>query len=172
MSHCAALIGTRESRRIIGEYVIHEKDLMEEKRFDDTIGYGSFFIDVHNCTGPGMDHETWYPPDGFRYQIPYRALLPQKIDNLLVAGRCISCTHMALGSLRVMPQCTLEGEAAGLAANLAIKENTIPRKIDVGELQQQIKDVNGIVDERMGAEVGRSQPAAAVLGGIAPVGAG
>jgi FAD-dependent oxidoreductase family protein len=147
MSHSAAVIGTRESRRIVGEYVITEQDLMAEKEFNDSIGYGSFFIDVHNCTGIGMDHETWNPPKGFKYQIPYRSLIPKKIDNLLVAGRCISCTHIALGSLRVMPQCVLEGEAAGLAANLAIKGDVVPGEIDVKELQQLIRDANGIVDE-------------------------
>lgn len=147
MSHSAAIIGTRESRRIIGEYVITEDDLMDQRNFDDTIGYGSFFIDVHNCTGSGMDHETWNPPKGFKYQIPYRALVPKKIDNLLVAGRCVSCTHVALGSLRVMPQCVLEGEAAGLAANLAVKGNTPPKNVDVEELRMLIKETNGIVDE-------------------------
>jgi len=147
MSHSAAIVGTRESRRIIGDYVITEQDLMAQKEFDDTIGYGSFFIDVHNCTGIGMDHETWNPPKGFKYQIPYRSLIPQKIENLLVAGRCISCTHTALGSLRVMPQCVLEGEAAGVAANLAIKEDVTPRDIDVKELQSILKASNCIVDE-------------------------
>jgi len=147
MSHCAAVIGTRESRRIVGEYVITEQDLMAQKSFPDSIGYGSFFIDVHNCTGPGMDSETWNSPPGFKYQIPYRALVPQNIDNLLVAGRCISCTHIALGSLRVMPQCVLEGEAAGIAANLAIKEDTIPRNIDVPQLQAILKSTKCIVDE-------------------------
>lgn len=147
MSHCAALIGTRESRRIIGEYVITEQDLMEMKSFDDSIGYGSFFIDVHNCTGPGMDAETWHPPKDFRYQIPFQSLIPQKIDNLLVAGRCISSTHRALGSLRVMPQCVLEGEAAGLAANLAIRDSKTPKNIDIAELQGLIREGNGIVDE-------------------------
>lgn len=147
MSHTGAIVGTRESRRIMGEYVITEQDLMEQKDFEDSIGYGSFFIDIHNCTGAGMDGETWHPPHGFKYQIPYRALVPKKVDNLLVAGRCISSTHVALGSLRVMPQCALEGEAAGLAANLAIKGDVVPRNIDVPELQQLIKDTNGIVDE-------------------------
>lgn len=147
MSHSAAIVGTRESRRIIGEYVITEQDLMDQKEFADSIGYGSFFIDVHNCTGPGMDGDTWYPPPGFKYQIPYRALVPQRIDNLLVAGRCISCTHIALGSLRVMSQCVLEGEAAGVAAYIAIKANTTPRMVDVQELQFVLKSTNCIVDE-------------------------
>ncbi len=145
VSHCAALIGTRESRRIIGEYVITEQDLVAQKDFSDSIGYGSFFIDIHNCTGAGMDGETWYPPEGFKYQIPYRALVPQKISNMLVAGRCISCTHMALGSLRVMPQCILEGEAAGVAAREAISDNCAMKDVDIASLQKQLKSQNAII---------------------------
>ncbi|MBN1863455.1 MAG: FAD-dependent oxidoreductase [Victivallales bacterium] len=145
MSHCAAMIGTRESRRIVGEYVITEQDLMAQRDFDDSIGYGSFFIDVHNCTGPGMDSETWNPPKGFKYQIPYRALLPKNVSNLLVAGRCISCTHVALGSLRVMPQCMIEGEAAGAAAAMAVESKSSPRNISIGKLQDTLRKSGAIV---------------------------
>lgn len=147
LSHAAAIVGTRESRRIEGEYKITEQDLMEQKEFDDSIGYGSFFIDVHCCDGPGMDAETWRPPEGFKYQIPYRALVPKKIDNLLVAGRCISCTHKALGSLRVMPQCILEGEACGVAAGLALEADTTPRDINVRKLQEALRGQGAIVFE-------------------------
>lgn len=145
MSHTAQLIGTRESRRIIGDYVITEEDLMAEKEFDDSIGYGSFFIDVHNCTGIGMDKETVRPRKGFKYQIPFRALVPQNIDNLTVAGRCISCTHTALGSLRVMPQCMLEGEACGTAASLAIDANVTIRGIDMKQLQSSLREQGAII---------------------------
>jgi hypothetical protein len=145
VSHCAALIGTRESRRIHGLYTITEQDLMAQKDFDDSIGYGSFFIDVHNCTGPGMDHETWHPPTGFKYQIPLRALIPENISNLLVAGRCISCTHIALGSLRVMPQCVLEGEACGVTATLAIEKNLANCDVDYKRVQQVLKAQKAIV---------------------------
>ena len=145
VSHCAALIGTRESRRIQGLYRITEQDLMAQKEFDDSIGYGSFFIDVHNCTGPGMDHETWRPPEGFKYQIPLRALIPENISNLMVAGRCISCTHVALGSLRVMPQCVLEGEACGVTAKLAVEKNIANREVDYKQVQQILKAQKAIV---------------------------
>ena len=124
----AALLGTRESRRIVGEYVLTDEDILAEKTWDDSIGYGSFFIDVHNCTGPGMDKETYRPHKGFKYQIPYRCIVPQKVDNLLVAGRCISVTHRALGSTRVMPQCGLLGEAAGAAAALSLKAGCTPAR--------------------------------------------
>jgi hypothetical protein len=84
----------------MGEAVITGKDLMEGREWPDSIGYGSFYIDIHNPTGPGMGGQTWRPPKGFHYQIPYRALVPQKIDNLLVAGRCLSADHVALGNGR------------------------------------------------------------------------
>jgi len=145
MSHSAAIIGTRESRRIAGEYTITEDDLVAQREFDDSIGYGSFFIDVHCCDGPGMDAETWHPPPGFKYQIPYRALVPKGIDNLLVGGRCISCTHTALGSLRVMPQCMLEGEACGVAAHQALSAGAAPRDVDVKELQKALRAQEAII---------------------------
>lgn len=145
MSHTAQLIGTRESRRIVGDYVITKEDLVARKEFDDSIGYGSFFIDIHNCTGIGMDGESYYPEVGFKYQIPFRALIPKNISNLTVAGRCISCTHTALGSLRVMPQCMLEGEACGVAASMAISNNTEIRGVDVNSLQKRLREYGSII---------------------------
>lgn len=145
VSHSGAVVGTRESRRICGEYCITVNDLMEEKEFSDSIGYGSFFIDIHNCTGPGMDTETYYPRKGFKYQIPYRALVPVKIDNLLAAGRCISCDHDALGSLRVMPQCYIEGDAAGVAAAIAIEKNIRVGDVAIDELQDRLHSFEAIL---------------------------
>ncbi len=145
MSHCAALIGTRESRRVMGDYVITAEDVTGQREFEDSIGYGSFFIDIHNCSGAGMDEETWRPPEGFKYQIPYRSLIPRGLSNLLVAGRCISCTHRALGSLRVMAQCIVTGEAAGLAAQISQREGCSVHEIDVARLQEELRAQNAIV---------------------------
>ncbi len=142
----ASLLGTRESRRIVGEYVLTDEDILAEKDWPDSIGYGSFFIDVHNCTGPGMDAETYRPHPGFKYQMPYRCIVPKKIDNLLVAGRCISVTHRALGSTRVMPQCGVLGEAAGVAAALSIQANCPPRSLDTGTLQDHLRAAGAIID--------------------------
>jgi len=147
MSHTAALIGTRESRRILGEAYLTGEDMLREREFEDSIGYGCFFIDVHNCTGPGMDTEAHYPREGFKYQIPYGVIVPQKVDNLLVAGRCISCDHWALGSLRVMPQCFIEGDAAGLAASLALDTDSTPRTVNVRELQHKLRNRGAILTE-------------------------
>ena len=143
----AALLGTRESRRVVGEYVLTDTDILAQKTWDDSVCYGSFFIDVHNCTGPGMDAETHRPKAGFKYQIPFRCLIPQNVENLLVAGRCISVTHRALGSTRVMLQCAALGEAAGSAAALSISGGCTPRALPPRDLQGYLRRAGAIVDE-------------------------
>ena len=140
-------IGVRESRRIMGEYVLTEDDIKAQREFKDNIGYGAFFIDIHCIDGPGMDPTVWRPPAGFKYQIPYRALVPLKVDNILTAGRCISVTHVALGSTRVMVPCIATGEAAGVAAAVSIHDGVAPRKVDVGKVQDILRQNGGILDE-------------------------
>jgi len=143
----AALLGTRESRRIVGRVVLTEDDLMARRDWPDAVGYGSFFIDIHNCTGPGMDAETVRPPRGFRYAMPYRCMVPTGVDNLLVAGRCVSVTHAALGSTRVMPQCAALGQAAGTAAALSIAAGVAPADVNVEALQDRLRADGAILDE-------------------------
>jgi hypothetical protein len=140
-------VGIRESRRIRGEYTLTRDDVVDARQFDDSIGYGSFFIDIHSTAGPGMDSKTWRPPRDFRYQIPYRILVPKNVDNLLVAGRCVSCDHEALGSLRVMPQCGVMGQAAGVASVLSLHQDISPRKIDVKALQDELRRQKCIISE-------------------------
>jgi hypothetical protein len=130
----------------MGAYVLNEDDLKSQRTFADAICYGSFFVDIHNIDGPGMDPTIWHPPQGFKYQIPYRSLVPRVKENLLVAGRCISCTHIALGSIRVMVQCLATGEAAGTAAALSLRRGQSPRQLDAGELQAQLRQQGGIID--------------------------
>jgi len=144
----AGLLGTRESRRIVGEAVLSDRDILAERPWDDSVCYGSFFIDVHNCTGPGMDEETYRPTAGFKYPIPYRCMVPQQVDNLLVAGRCISVTHRALGSTRVMPQCGALGEAAGIAAAMCAADGRAPREVDIAQLQDKLRAAGAIFDEQ------------------------
>lgn len=132
-------VGVRESRRIHCAYRLTKADLLAEREFDDTIGYGSFFIDIHNTVGIGMDRKTVYPRTGFKYQIPYRILVPQGIGDLLVAGRCASADHETLGSLRVMPQCGVMGQAAGVAAVLSLRSDTPPARVDVGAVQAALR---------------------------------
>ena len=143
----APSLGLRESRRIMGEVCITADDLMNQRQWPDSIGYGSFYIDIHNPAGPGMGGQTWRPAKGFYYQIPYRALVPQKVDNLLVAGRCLSADHVALGSLRIMATCTVMGEASGTAAVLSLHDEVTPRQLDTDRLGRQLKAQSAIVDE-------------------------
>ena len=139
-------VGLRESRRIVGEHVLTRGEVVAQSVFEDAIGYGSFFIDIHNTKGAGMDTKAWRPDKGFKYQIPYRILVPKGVDNLLVAGRCASCDHEALGSLRVMPQCGVMGEAAGTAAFLSLRAEVTPRALDAGELRAQLRRQGCILD--------------------------
>lgn len=140
-------VGLRESRRIHGEHTLSKDDVLGEATFEDTIGYGSFFIDIHNCDGPGMDHKTVRPDAGFKYQIPYRIIVPRDVDNLLVAGRCASASHEALGSLRVMPQCGVMGQAAGVAAVQSLRGSVSPRDVSVTALQDELRRQHCILTE-------------------------
>jgi hypothetical protein len=140
----APAIGLRESRRIEGEVTLTEHDMLSSRKWNDAIGYGSFFIDIHNPVGPGMSEQTHRPQPGFHYQIPYRALVPKNVDNLLVAGRCISVTHVALGSIRVMLTCMVMGEAVGTAAVLSLREEVAPRDLNPNILQRQLEKQNVI----------------------------
>jgi hypothetical protein len=135
----APALGLRESRRIEGEVTLTEQDMIAQRAWDDAIGYGSFYIDIHNPAGPGMDDRTYYPDEGFKYQMPYRIMVPKGVDHLLVAGRCVSVTHVALGSIRVMLTCMVLGEAAGAAAVLSLREEVPPRELNPEVLQTQLR---------------------------------
>lgn len=143
----AAQIGVRESRRIVGEYVLTAEDLLSARKFDDCIARGSYNVDIHDPDGGGTVIKRLAP--GESYDIPYRSLVPKKIDNLLVAGRPISSTHEAHSAIRIMPIAAAIGEAAGAAAALCVRDKTIPRKLDVGELQRVLS--------AQGANLGRRE---------------
>jgi len=130
----APQIGIRESRRIVGEYVLTAEDLLSARKFDDCIARGSYSVDIHDPDGGGTVIKRL--PPGESYDIPYRSLVPKKIDNLLVAGRPISSTHEAHSAIRVMPIAAAIGEAAGAAAALCVNGGTIPRKLDSKKLQR------------------------------------
>lgn len=137
-------IGIRETRRIVGEYSLTIDDVVAGRRFPDVIARSGYPIDIHDPSGKGVvaaDIEG----EG-AYDIPYRCLLSNKIDNLLAAGRCISTTHEALATTRLTPSCMATGQAAGTAAALAIKDGTIPRMIDVSKLQEQLRLANAVLD--------------------------
>lgn len=117
-------IGVRESRRLIGQHVLNEKEIMENRRFDDAIATGCWYLDLHpNKTVVGSAND--FDPKKVQpkpYDIPYRSLVPQKIENLLVAGRCHSATRGAHASTRVTVTAMALGEAAGCAAALSLKQ--------------------------------------------------
>jgi hypothetical protein len=146
-------IGLRESRRIHGLHTLTKEQVLGQATFDDSIGYGSFFIDIHNCDGPGMDRKTVRPDKGFKYQIPYGIIVPNDVGGLYVAGRCASATHEALGSLRVMPQCGVMGQAAGVGAVLCLRDSVSPRDVARDRLQGELRCQGCIVDE---ADVARA----------------
>jgi hypothetical protein len=133
-SKTAPFLGIRETRRIVGQYVMTQEDVLGCRHFDDSIAVASYPIDIHRPADKGCTL-IWC---GDCYDIPYRSLVPQKVENLLVAGRSISTTHEAMGAIRVMATCMAMGEAAGRAARLAIGNGVTPDKIDVRELQKEL----------------------------------
>jgi hypothetical protein len=133
----ASQIGIRETRRIVGEYVMTAEDVLEARKFVDCIARGNYDVDIHDPKGGGTVIQSLDPAES--YDIPYRALVPLKIDNLLIAGRPISTTHEAHSSTRIMPIAIAVGEAAGAAAALCTKSNTLPRNIDISVLQKQLR---------------------------------
>lgn len=127
-------LGTRESRQIEGHYRITDKDVMQQGRFVDSIGIYPEFID-----GNGI---LWIPTTGRYFQIPYGAILPKKIDNLLIAGRCISSDIMAHSSVRNMSCCVVTGQGAGVAAAISVKDNVSTSKVDIQKVQAALEKQN------------------------------
>ncbi len=124
-------IGVRESRRLVGQHVLTEDDLMQHRSFDDAIATGCWYLDLHpNKTTVGSANDfnpTKVQPEP--YDIPYRSLLPRQIENLLVAGRCHSATRGAHASTRVTVTAMAMGEAAGLAAAMAVRDKSSPQEV-------------------------------------------
>lgn len=134
----ASLIGIRETRHLKGLYTLTEEDILACRRFEDWVVQGAEFnFDVHNMSGGGLD-ETGVQkkfPKNIRYTIPYRCFLPCEIDGLLFAGRNISGTHIAHSNYRAMPICLAMGEAAGIAAALAVRKGISLREVQASEIQ-------------------------------------
>ena len=133
----AAEIGVRESRIIVGDYVLTEQDCKNCVKFEDAIAACNYDIDIHNPEGTGTSH--YYFPAGAYYTIPYRSLIPKGAENMLVAGRCISSDHGAQASYRIMPVVCCIGEAAGVAIGLAVRNGCVVREINVGDLQSELR---------------------------------
>ncbi|MCE5217565.1 FAD-dependent oxidoreductase [bacterium] len=133
----AEFIGVRESRRIVGEYVLTGEDVLQGATFRDAISRGFYPIDIHAADGTGDAAGIHLSRS---YEIPYRCLVPKKIANLLVAGRCISADHVAHGSVRVMGTTMPIGEAAGCAAALCIAKNRSPRSLQGDQIRRRLED--------------------------------
>jgi hypothetical protein len=130
----APFIGIRETRRIVGKYIMTAEDVLGCARFDDAVAVASYPLDLHHPQGGGCTLE-WC---GDCYDIPYRSLIPENIENLIVAGRCISTTHEAMSAIRVMAPCMAMGEAAGRAAKLAVQSGVLPSQLNVEELRNEL----------------------------------
>jgi len=129
-------VGVRETRRILGDYQLTAEDVLQARKFEDGIARGSYPVDIHNPKGSGTVLKRL--PPGEAYDIPLRCLMPQGVDGLVVAGRCLSGTHEAHSSYRVMPIVMATGQAAGVCAALAAARHNTPRSIDVREVQREL----------------------------------
>ena len=128
----APMLGLRESCRIEGDYVLTIDDCRAGRRFDDAVAYGTFTVDANETS-------EILPP----YQIPLRSLLVKGIENCLVAGRCFSADRLALSSARTMATGCLMGQAAGIAASLAVKATTLPRGVQPADIRRALLDAAG-----------------------------
>ncbi|MHB9132797.1 MAG: FAD-dependent oxidoreductase [Armatimonadota bacterium] len=140
-----SLPGIRETRRITGDYRLTLDDYLARRSFPDEVGRAAYWIDVH-AGKPGAEayaghedlaHRTMLQP-GESFGLPYRALIPQGLENVLVAGRCISADRYVQSAIRVMGICFITGQAAGVAAALAARQDGQTRQVDIGELQRSL----------------------------------
>ena len=143
-AHChvvstASLMGVRETRHFRGAYTLTAEDIVEGRVFDDWIATRcSFNFDIHNVEGAGLDRngaQKHFVSKG-KYTIPFRSLVPVAVDGLILAGRNISGTHKAHSSYRVMPICVNMGQGAAAAAVVAIRDQVLPRQVNVGTVQK------------------------------------
>lgn len=122
-------IGIRETRRVKGSYILTEEDALSGKKFDDVIAWRSGFLDIGFVRLSKMKI----------HDVPYRAILPEKLDGLLMAGRCISATHVAASAGKSMGNCVATGHAAGLAAALSVQKDCLPRELKIDILQEALR---------------------------------
>lgn len=132
-------VGIRESRRIVGKYILNKEDILSGRDFEDTVAYYAYPLDLHDPKGTGV---VFSDISKDAYQIPYRCLVSVNLPQLMMAGRCVSCTHEALAGIRVMPCCFALGEAAGTGAALSLYEGVLPDKLEYGKLREQLLKQN------------------------------
>ena len=137
-------IGIRETRRIKGVYTLTEAAVLEGRSFPDAVARNGYCIDIHDPSGKSWGARFIRSESG-SYDIPYGCLVPEKMDGLLVAGRAISATHEAQGSIRIMPACMATGQAAGAAAALSALTGVTPRALAVSTLQEVLRKAGAIL---------------------------
>lgn len=141
-------VGIRETRRIVGMYTLTADDLITGRGFDDTIALYSYPIDIHSPTDGSTEFNDSFTTANI-YQLPYRILVPESVDGLLVAGRCVSATHEALAAIRVMPCAFALGQAAGAGASCAVKDGIQPRNVNSNELQRVLEKQNAVLPKHI-----------------------
>jgi hypothetical protein len=134
-------ISVRETRRVKGPYVLTEEDAAQGRTFEDAIAWRSGYLDLMGYKFTKM----------MIHDVPYRAILPEKVDGLLTAGRCISATHVAMAAGKSMGNCLATGHAAGLAAAMSAQKGIMPRELKVAQLQDALRKDG--VDLAMGGKV-------------------
>jgi hypothetical protein len=128
----AMTIGTRDSRKIVAKYNLTGQDVRNQARFDDAIGVFPEFIDGYNI--------LILPTSGRYFQVPYRCMIPERVENLLVAGRCVSGDRTSHAAMRNMMACTVTGQGAGVAAAVSVQAGVPVSKVDVKQVQQALRD--------------------------------
>ncbi|MBO9626718.1 MAG: FAD-dependent oxidoreductase [Microbacterium sp.] len=137
----APMLGVRESRRIVGDYVLPAEDLVTGARHPDDVAMGGYHIDIHRPSGSWVESYNVQA-----YGIPLRSLVAAGVDGLMMAGKCLSATHEAVASTRVIPICMAQGQAAGTAAALAARDGVSVREVDAEALRAVLVE--------QGAEIG------------------
>jgi hypothetical protein len=160
LAQTGALIGIRETRRIVGDYEVMREDFIQRRTFDDDICRNCYYIDVHHQKDEAedvasgkktytevADKVTVHYQKGESHGVPYRSLLPKGLNNVIVAGRSVCSDHIVNGSLRVMPVCLAMGEAAGMAAAMATEAGNDLRKVDITALQAKLREAGAYLPE-------------------------
>lgn len=137
LSCFAPQIGIRETRRIQGDYILDEQDVIKGRKFEDAICLGAWPIEIHNPEKHLIEWKFLEKEDDY-YTIPLRSILPKNVENLIVVGRCISATHEAQASIRVIAQAFGTGEAAGLIASESISSKSSPREVRIDRIKKEL----------------------------------
>lgn len=130
-------LGVRESRRVLGQYYLTCDEIVSCCKFPDAIARCNYIVDIHSPTGSGTVRQTI--PEGDFYEIPYRCVVPQKIENLTIGGRPVSADVAAHSSLRIMPTACSIGQGAGMGAALAVRQNCTPADVDGQLVKEELK---------------------------------